>query len=191
MTKNKKIFLTEEQLSYIKGQQLLNEGFLKNMYKDCETFEDYFKMTMVLLSMGVGTVGSALVLMQNTFPEEYDTMKDKIIMSFKESAKDNDVNASKQFNFETERKRIHEKKVEEVCQQNNVPVNLFLLLCNVYTFDSYFPSQEEINQIDGAILVKYLKESHTYYLDKRLSHIGKHIEKIAVQPPSPAEWRLY
>ena len=54
-----------------------------------------------------------------------------------------------------------EKRVEEVCQQNNVPVNLFLLLCNVYTFDSYIPSQEEINQIDGSILVKYLKESHT------------------------------
>lgn len=74
-----------------------------------------------------------------------------------------------------------EKRVEEVCQQNNVPVNLFLLLCNVYTFDSYIPSQEEINQIDGSILVKYLKESHTYYLDKRLSHIGKHIEKIALE----------
>ncbi len=114
MTKKKKIFLTEEQLTYIKGQQLLNEGFLKNMYKDCETFEDYFKMTMVLLSMGVGTVGSALALMQNAFPEEYDTMKDEMIVSFKESAKDNSANTSKAISFETERKRIHEKKVEEV-----------------------------------------------------------------------------
>lgn len=74
-----------------------------------------------------------------------------------------------------------EKRVDEICQQNNVPVDLFLLLCNVYTFNDYFPSENEIREINGVSLVNYLKESHKYFLEKRLVHIGKHIEKIAIE----------
>lgn len=110
----KKIFLTESQILYIKKHKVLNEGFIKNMYSDCETFEDYFKMTMLLLSMGIGTVGSALVLMQHAFPEEYNTMKDKIEIEFQKSAKESKDTNTTQYNFEEERKRLREQKISEV-----------------------------------------------------------------------------
>lgn len=74
-----------------------------------------------------------------------------------------------------------EKRVKDVCEENNVPVELFLMLCNVYTFDDYLPLKEEIAEIDGASLIHYLKESHDYYLNQRLKHIGCHIERIAEQ----------
>lgn len=110
----KKIFLTESQILYIKKHKVLNEGFIKNMYSDCETFEDYFKMTMLLLSMGIGSVGSALVLMQHAFPEEYSTMKDKIEIEFQKSAKESKDTNTAQYNFEEERKRLRSQKISEI-----------------------------------------------------------------------------
>ncbi|MCQ2218482.1 MAG: hemerythrin domain-containing protein [Paludibacteraceae bacterium] len=74
-----------------------------------------------------------------------------------------------------------EKRVGEICQTSGIPTQLFLLLCNVYTFDTYVPTDEEIAAIDGKILIKYLIASHDYYLNHRLKHIGKHIEKIATE----------
>ena len=74
-----------------------------------------------------------------------------------------------------------EKRIKDVCEENNVPVKLFLMLCNVYTFDDYLPLTEEIGDIDGDWMIRYLKASHDYYLNQRLKHIGVHIEKIAEQ----------
>lgn len=74
-----------------------------------------------------------------------------------------------------------EKRVGEICDENHVPSSLFLLLCNVYSFDSYEPTEDEIAAIDGKHLVDYLIASHSYYRDQRLKHIGKHIERIAAE----------
>lgn len=74
-----------------------------------------------------------------------------------------------------------EKSISEICQEYKIQIKLFLILCNVYTFDYYYPEKNDIKQIDGIGLVNYLKESHKYYLEKRLIHIGKHIEKIAIE----------
>ena len=72
-----------------------------------------------------------------------------------------------------------EKKVTEVCKERNIPCSMFLTICNVYTYDHYMPTKEDLNSIDGEILVNYLRSSHDYYLNHRLNHIGKHVEKIA------------
>lgn len=112
--KNKKVFLTEEQLSYIKEKQLINEFFFRDMYKNCKTFEDYYKMTMTLLSMGVGSVGGALVLMQKTFPEEFESMKNKMAIEFRKSAENNNENSKNEIDFESERKRLRAQKIKEV-----------------------------------------------------------------------------
>ena len=112
--KNKKVFLTEEQLSYIKEKQLINEFFFRDMYKNCKTFEDYYKMTMTLLSMGVGSVGGALVLMQKTFPEEFESMKNKMAIEFRKSVENNNENSKNEIDFESERKRLRAQKIVEV-----------------------------------------------------------------------------
>ena len=72
-----------------------------------------------------------------------------------------------------------DKKVQEVCKERNIPTSMFLAICNVYTFDHYTPSPKEIQEIDENILIEYLQISHDYYLNQRLTHIKKHIEKIA------------
>ena len=74
-----------------------------------------------------------------------------------------------------------DKRVVDICKKHNESASLFILICNHYTFDEYTPSIDQILDIDGNSLIKYLQTSHRYYLEKRLDHIGKHIERIAAQ----------
>ena len=72
-----------------------------------------------------------------------------------------------------------EKSVEDVCKQSNVSVNLFLMICNVYSFDNYIPDKQTITDTDLSQLIPYLLASHKYYMEKRLPHIENHLHDIA------------
>lgn len=72
-----------------------------------------------------------------------------------------------------------EKSIREVCAAAGVPVDFMLLVCNLYTFDDYLPSMEEVSKIDMQPLVPYLMASHNYYTRERLPHIESHIAHIA------------
>lgn len=74
-----------------------------------------------------------------------------------------------------------DKNVNEVCQHFGVSRDFFLLICNVYTFDAYLPSQKTILATDMQPLVPFLLASHHYYLRERLPHIENHLTKIAEQ----------
>lgn len=72
-----------------------------------------------------------------------------------------------------------DKSVQEVCEMYHLPVDFFTLICNVYTFEHYQPSQAEIRQTDMTPLLPYLKASHRYYLQERLEHIDSHVHLLA------------
>lgn len=71
------------------------------------------------------------------------------------------------------------KSVADVCAQYGIPTSFFLLICNVYSFNEYLPSPQEISQTDMSLIASYLKASHKYYQEKRLPHIGGHLQRIA------------
>lgn len=72
-----------------------------------------------------------------------------------------------------------DKRVTEVCAKYGVPADFFLLICNVYSFDSYLPDEKEVVSTDMSRLVPYLMASHNYYLKERLPHIEQHLNRIA------------
>lgn len=72
-----------------------------------------------------------------------------------------------------------EKSVETVCRTNNIPCEFFLMVCNVYTFDHYIPDMKIPEKINMRLLVSYLRESHKYYINERIPHIGMHLRDIA------------
>lgn len=72
-----------------------------------------------------------------------------------------------------------EKSVEEYCNQHQIPDKLFVMICNVYAFSHYLPGEEELNQIDINQLLMYLKRSHSYYLDNRISTIQNQLAVIS------------
>lgn len=72
-----------------------------------------------------------------------------------------------------------EKSLQEVCDSHGVPADFMLLLCNLYTFDDYRPTVEELHNVAMDPLVPYLKASHDYYMRERLPHIETHLNHIA------------
>ena len=72
-----------------------------------------------------------------------------------------------------------DRSIADVCESSGVDTGFFLLICNVYTFNNYVPSTAAILGTDMTGLVPYLEKSHKYYVDKRLTHIERHLDAIA------------
>lgn len=72
-----------------------------------------------------------------------------------------------------------DKTVEECCCLSHISPELFLMICNVYTFENYLPGKKEISQIDVQGLVDYLKSSHSYYLNCRIQSIEDQLKIIS------------
>ena len=76
-----------------------------------------------------------------------------------------------------------EKTISQVCLEHGVNPQFFLLICQVYSNDSYLPLQSTIMSTPMDGLVPYLIRSHDYYLNRRLPHIGQHLDKISSMLP--------
>jgi len=72
-----------------------------------------------------------------------------------------------------------DKSVAEICAIHGVPPDFFLLICNVYSFDTYLPDIKDIINIDMSPLVPYLTASHNSYKNVGLPHIEYHLNRIA------------
>ena len=75
-----------------------------------------------------------------------------------------------------------DKTVSETCKMNGVDCYTFLAVVN-FTVNNY-ANYEEDSQISVPTLLRYLKASHTYYLDFQLPFIRRELEEsIAPQDP--------
>lgn len=77
-----------------------------------------------------------------------------------------------------------EKSVEEVCSKQEIPLSLFLLVCNVYTFEDYLPKEDELQSFNIEYLIRYLQNSHIYYKGKCLPDIERQLNMMAEQSNS-------
>ncbi len=76
-----------------------------------------------------------------------------------------------------------ETTVKQACQERGISVNLFLLVCNIYSFPKYVPSQAELKQIPVEELIVYLEKSHKDYIDNRIPHIISHVLDLVKYSP--------
>ena len=56
-----------------------------------------------------------------------------------------------------------EATVAEVCAQHNISADLFLMICNIYSFRDYQPQIETLNDEDIRNITVYLRASHKFY----------------------------
>ena len=68
-----------------------------------------------------------------------------------------------------------EKTVKQVCREKEISTPLFLLVCNIYTFDDYSPDSRDLTQIPIEGVIGYLKNSHRDYLEIRMPQIINNI----------------
>lgn len=66
---------------------------------------------------------------------------------------------------------IGEGTVKQICEERGISTSLFLLVCNVYTFDGYAPDTDTLARIPLADLMGYLRNSHKDYLKNRMPKI--------------------
>lgn len=71
-----------------------------------------------------------------------------------------------------------EDTVEEICNKRGTNTNTFLLICNVYSIDGYTPSKELLDNIDIRDIVRYLRRSHSYYLEVAVKYLEEALEKM-------------
>lgn len=72
---------------------------------------------------------------------------------------------------------IAEKTVAEVCKEQNIDLDSFLVLVHFILGDEGKTSTAAISSLDLSLLVRFLKNSHNYFLGYRLPQIG---EKMTV-----------
>jgi regulator of cell morphogenesis and NO signaling len=56
-----------------------------------------------------------------------------------------------------------EATVAEVCARHNISAELFLMICNIYSFRDYEPQIETLTGEDIRSITMYLRASHRYY----------------------------
>ncbi len=66
---------------------------------------------------------------------------------------------------------LGEATVKQVCDKKGVSLPLFLLVCNVYTFDDYCPESDTLSRIPLNDLMTYLENSHKDYLENRMPEV--------------------
>jgi len=72
---------------------------------------------------------------------------------------------------------LREKTVDQVCSENNINTDLFLVIANL--FNGFKPSPiTEYSFNDIQTIIKYLKSCHQYYLEEKYPAIQEYIEII-------------
>ena len=66
-----------------------------------------------------------------------------------------------------------DKTVREVCEEEHVDTFTFLSVVNLTVNDYY--SKNELERLDMTTLLKYLKASHSYYLDFQLPFLREEL----------------
>ena len=65
-----------------------------------------------------------------------------------------------------------EETVAEVCGRQGIDPDTFLLIASVHAFDSYLPTKDRLRKADLKDILKYLRLSHTYYMDVALKDLS-------------------
>ena len=72
---------------------------------------------------------------------------------------------------------MHEKTIDQICNENKVSTELFLVIVNL--FNGFNPSRvTDYSSENIQTVIKYLKNSHKYYLEEKYPEIHDYIEMI-------------
>ena len=64
-----------------------------------------------------------------------------------------------------------DETVEEVCRRQDIDPETFLLICSVHASDGGLPPKERIRKADLKDVLKYLRRSHTYYMEVAMKEL--------------------
>lgn len=68
-----------------------------------------------------------------------------------------------------------EKSIEQLCNENNVSLTLFMMIGNVYVQSDYYPDSDELAKCGMDDILQYLQNSHKDYIENIFPHIEHHL----------------
>ena len=66
-----------------------------------------------------------------------------------------------------------EKTVTGICAEAGVDTEAFLLICNMYSYHGYLPTEEALKSADPLSVLKYLHNSHSSYIEDGFMELEK------------------
>lgn len=68
--------------------------------------------------------------------------------------------------------------IETICKKHNISVDLFLMICNIYSFENYIPNMDFLTINDIPHIVSYLRSSHNYYSNQIFPKLHGYIHNM-------------
>ena len=82
-----------------------------------------------------------------------------------------------------------EKTVAQVCGEAGVDTGAFILICNIYSYPGYMPTDEALKAADPLCVMKYLHNSHMYYMDREMEHLRSSLARL-LEPVDAAQRKV-
>lgn len=79
-----------------------------------------------------------------------------------------------------------DKTLAELCSQHGLDVDTVLLLCRVYSDPEFVPSAESLSECEISDVLRYMHQSHRYYLNYGLEKLSAALEEL-LKPCHPAQ----
>lgn len=73
-----------------------------------------------------------------------------------------------------------DKTVEELCHQSGISVPVFTAICNLYNGFN-FTAQNSLNRSDIPMVIRFLRNSHRYYVNEKYPEILNFIRKLSAK----------
>ncbi len=74
-----------------------------------------------------------------------------------------------------------EATVEDICHRYGLSTELFLIICNIYSFRDYRPDTDTLTRDDITHITNYLQASHNYYKQVCFPTIHNKIHSLVVE----------
>lgn len=82
-----------------------------------------------------------------------------------------------------------DKTVRQVCAEQHINTDFFLLMVNVFLNKNYFPDHR-LKSVDVDMLLIYLENSHHYYLHEKIPYLETLLDEFKHQVNHPATQQL-
>lgn len=71
-----------------------------------------------------------------------------------------------------------EKTAAQICRDTGVDVNAFILICKMYSYQGYLPTEDALESADALSVLKYLHNSHSFYLDDGFRNLEQLMDRL-------------
>jgi len=82
-----------------------------------------------------------------------------------------------------------DKTIQEICQDNDIQADFFLMMLNSFLYPNYFPSKK-LMHIDVKLLLFYLASTHKYYLEEKIPGMQRLLGGFLQHQSNPAGEQL-